>query len=326
MTERTIVEQRDECIYQVRVPLPFPLRWVNSYVIRGDEGCTIIDPGLRTADAELSWQTAMEEIGLTYESIKRIVLTHHHPDHIGLAGWFQEHTGAPVLLSAAGQRQVSYLWGEERRAPRELQEAFLLHGMDEQIASEIYTHMESFMEQVSPLPRITEIEEGQIIQLGDRGFRTIHTPGHAFGHLSLFHAESGDLFCGDHVLPQITPNVGWLPGVDEDPLDSYLTSLARFAELPAKRIFPGHREPFTQLSERCMELIRHHEVRLDQLVEMVQTPRTTFEICREYFGNRLSIHQLRFAMAETLAHMIRLRYAGRVEEYTEQGIIYYRSK
>src|SRR5690242_10362131 len=99
-------------ITQVKVPLPFPLRWVNSYLVRGSEGYTVIDPGLHTPEAEELWLAVLQERGIAFEHVEQIVLTHHHPDHYGMAGWFQERTGAPVLLSETGQRQVQLLWGD----------------------------------------------------------------------------------------------------------------------------------------------------------------------------------------------------------------------
>ncbi|WP_260115377.1 MBL fold metallo-hydrolase [Paenibacillus hexagrammi] len=112
----TTIEHSDD-ILQVKVPLPFPLRWVNSYLVRGSAGWTLIDPGLRTPEAEALWHAVLQERGIAFEHIEQVVLTHHHPDHYGLAGWFQERTGAPVLLSETGWRQVQLMWQGSCRCP-----------------------------------------------------------------------------------------------------------------------------------------------------------------------------------------------------------------
>ena len=313
----------DESIIQVKVPLPFPLRWVNAYVIQSDHGITLIDPGLHTHDAEDSWQKAMQEIGITYRDIEKIILTHHHPDHYGMAGWFQQQTEAPVYISDAGKRQVDYLWGFERNTSQMLYSLFKQHGMETAVCDAMFEHMNRFVEWVSPQPEMTSMHEDELIMLGNRNYRTIHTPGHAYGHLCFYHEASGDIFCGDHVLPQITPNVGLNSHEDNNPLHSFLESLNHVSTLNVTRAFPGHRDPFTNFSVRCRELIQHHEERLERLVEMIDKPRTAYDLCLAYFGNKLSIHQLRFALGETLAHLIYLKNAGRLQEEERQGIVYF---
>jgi beta-lactamase superfamily II metal-dependent hydrolase len=135
-------------ITQVKVPLPFPLRWVNGYLIRGANGYTVIDPGLHTAEAEACWEEALRERGLDYEAIERIVLTHHHPDHYGLAGWMQQKSGAPVLMSSLGLKQAQLLWGEWTPMTSALAATFRENGMDEELCAAIETHMDGFVPQV----------------------------------------------------------------------------------------------------------------------------------------------------------------------------------
>ncbi|MEX1028663.1 MAG: MBL fold metallo-hydrolase [Paenibacillaceae bacterium] len=320
---RNLVDQRSEHIFQVKVPLPFPLRWVNAYVMKGDSGYTVIDPGIHTPDAEASWHEALRLIGILFSDIERIVLTHHHPDHYGLAGWLQQETGAEVWMSEAGKRQVDYLWGTYRRGTMDLHALFKLHGMDPQVGDSLIEHMEDFIEFVSPQPEVSFIAVNERFILGDQYYQPIHTPGHAYGHLMFYQEESGVVFCGDHVLPQITPNIGLMPGLDDNPLYSFLNSLQVISSLHVTQAYPGHRDPFTSFAERCQEIIAHHYDRLERLVAMVDEPRSAFELCLKFFGTKLSIHQLRFAMAETLAHLAYLREAGRLVELLRGNIVYY---
>lgn len=325
MEGKTIWDQLDEDLYRLKIPLPFPLRDVNSYLIRGENDYTLIDPGIRTEQAERAWADALNQLGIGWRDIGRIVLTHHHPDHIGLAGLFQERCGAPVYLSALGRKQVEYFWGSAREAPKALAELYAKHGVDKLIMESLGEHMDGFLSMVSPLPDTTPIEEGRPLALGKRTFTAIHTPGHAPGHHMFFHEDSGDLFCGDHVLPKITPNIGWQPRFDDDPLASFLDSLARAAKLPVRRALPGHRGIIEDFAGRCRELIEHHRERLATIKGMLGAPRTAFEICRELFGAGLSVHQIRFAFAETLAHLIYLRNTGEIEERLSGGVLRYRS-
>jgi glyoxylase-like metal-dependent hydrolase (beta-lactamase superfamily II) len=313
-------------ITQVKVPLPFPLRWVNGYLIRGMNGYTVVDPGLHTAEAEACWDAALKERGLRYEAIERIVLTHHHPDHYGLAGWMQEKSGAPVLMSSLGLKQAQLLWGEGTPMTAALAVTFREHGMDEELCTAIAAHMDGFVPQVSPQPAITLLEPGETVLLGDTSYEAIHTPGHAAGHLMFYNAEERRLFCGDHVLPQISPNISWMPGVEDDPLASFLRSLQEAEQLEVERAYPGHREPFAGFAERVRELQAHHAQRLRHMLGFLREPQSAYAVCRAVFGDRLSLHQLRFAMAETLAHLVYLQRDGQaVCERSAQGVALFRA-
>ncbi|MCZ8519137.1 MULTISPECIES: MBL fold metallo-hydrolase [Paenibacillus] len=313
-------------VLQVKVPLPFPLRWVNAYLVPGASGWTLIDPGLRTQAAETLWETVLAERGIAWGEIERIVLTHHHPDHYGLAGWFQERTGAPVFLSETGLAQARLLWGVDQPMTGMLMALFRRHGLPEELEEPMREHMDGFVPSVSPQPEVTVIRAGEPFRLGDELYETMETPGHAAGHLVFYRRESGTMFCGDHVLPQISPNVSYLPGgIDENPLASYLASLEQISRYEVRIAFPGHREPFAQVSRRAQELIAHHGDRLHTMRGLLGTGDTAYGVCRAAFGNRLTLHQLRFALAETLAHLIWLREAGQLEETERNGIVRFRS-
>ncbi|MEC0225512.1 MBL fold metallo-hydrolase [Paenibacillus alba] len=308
-----IVTEHTEEITQVKVPLPFPLRWVNAYLIRGDNGYTVIDPGLHTPDAEALWLQVLQERGIGFEHVEQIVLTHHHPDHYGMAGWFQERTGAPVLLSETGYTQVQLLWGAEQPMSTLLLKLFARHGFPQDGLDEMTKHMVSFVEMVSPQPQVTLLREGPV-RLGNRVYEAIETPGHAAGHLVFYDGEAEVIFCGDHVLPQISPNVSFLPQVEENPLGAYLSSLQEIGRLPVKMAYPGHREPWPLFSARAAELVRHHHERLALMEGQLSASLSAYDVCRATFGDRLSIHQMRFALSETIAHLILLEAEGRIRQ------------
>jgi glyoxylase-like metal-dependent hydrolase (beta-lactamase superfamily II) len=303
--------EHTDSILQIKVPLPFPLRWVNSYLVSGSAGYTLIDPGLHTPDAEQLWLAVLSERGIAFEHIEQIVLTHHHPDHYGMAGWFQERSGAPVLLSEAGWQQVQLLWGEDQPMSALILRLFARHGLDAAGLEAMTKHMDGFAPWVSPQPQITLLREGPV-RLGDRVYQAIETPGHAEGHLCFYDAEAEVIFCGDHVLPQISPNVSFLPEVEANPLGAYLSSLRDVSRLRVKMAYPGHREPWPLFGERAAELIRHHEERLALMAAHLREPRTAYEVCTATFGTQLSTHQLRFALSETIAHLVLLEAEGRI--------------
>jgi len=312
---------------QVKVPLPFPLRWVNAYLIKGNDGYTMIDPGLHTKAAVQCWETVMQELGIGYSDIEQIVLTHHHPDHYGLAGWFQQQSGAPVRMSAAGYEQAKRLWGEGQPMTPELLKLFASSGLPEELAGPMKAHMDDFVPKVTPQPDVTAIAIGETFRLGGGQYETIHTPGHAAGHVCFYRPDTEEIICGDHVLPQISPNISYLPGIDENPLESFLRSLKEIGSYKVKWAYPGHREPFSYFGRRVEELLAHHESRLETMRGYLERePLTAYEVCHAAFGDKLSLHQLRFALSETLAHLIYLERAGRISSSVHDGIVRFQAR
>ncbi|MFD0716492.1 MBL fold metallo-hydrolase [Paenibacillus sp. GCM10027626] len=316
-------------IVQVKVPLPFSLKWVNSYLIADADGYTLIDPGLHTAEAVHVWEEVLERRQIAFSQIRTILLTHQHPDHYGLAGWFQQRCGAPVHISADSYAYAVRLWGEGRTFAGELTALYEQHGMPRQLLAQIAPHLESFVERVSPQPEVTLLEAGTTIRFGGLTWSLLDAPGHAKGQLCLYTPEKQWMFCGDQVLPEITPNISVVPGEDEDPLQSFLDSLQMLREIEVRLAFPGHREPFADFGGRIDRILAHHVRRLTAIVEMLkERPLTGFEVCQHMFGERIAgnIHNLRFAMSEALAHLYHLQRKGRIGHQCRTGLVSYFSE
>ncbi|CAI6082225.1 MBL fold metallo-hydrolase [Cohnella sp. JJ-181] len=382
-------------IVQLRLPLPFALKWVNAYLLRGEEGWTVVDPGLRTEESEAAWEIVMDELGIGWSDIGRIVLTHYHPDHYGLAGWLQSRTGAEVYLSETAALYAHRLWGEGETFSASLAGAFRAHGLPETLSGGVLAHLESVKRQVLPHPARTRIiRAGDKLSFGGAEWEAVGGEGHAPGHLAFYDRDRRMMLCGDQVLPDITPNIGWMPDGDPDPLGSYLSSLARMAAIEVDTAFPGHREPFAEYGRRVAELRDHHARRLARMAELaeelaIRSADTSdagdaravaatvdaasagaasmdqasvgaasmdqasagaasmeasvrmnaagsagrfqsFAMCETLFGERVlgNPHNLRFAMAETIAHLERMALSGMLIRETEPasagGQVYYR--
>jgi len=299
---------------QVKVPLPFSLRWVNSYLISEPSGTyTIVDPGLRTEEAIALWERVLKQEELQWEDIGQIILTHQHPDHYGLAGYIQERSEAPVYISRRSYSYAIRLWGEQSVFAKELRTLYEEHGMPTELMSAIEDNLNSFPAMVSPQPVVTFVEAGERIRIGGDDWQTIDAPGHAYGGLCFYSIEKQWMLCGDQVLPRITPNISVIPGEEYNPLADFLKSLDELKRYEVKLALPGHREPFAGFSQRIDELISHHERRLTQMCELLaEEPQTAFQLCEKTFGSHLrsSPHNLRFAMSETLAHLHYLEQQG----------------
>lgn len=318
-----IVHERDGGWLQVKVPLPFSLKLINAYLIPEEDGWTLIDPGLHTPEAESAWIEVMNGRNIGWERITRIVLTHHHPDHYGLAGWFAERTGAPVWMSDTARQAAVRMWGEEETFSDRLVMAFREHGLPTDLAEAMREHLLSFRNRVSPQPgEVMPLQAGTTLRMAGKEWELIGGEGHAPGHVSLYDRAGRRIVCGDQVLPDITPNIGWMPDGDPDPLGSFLESLTGMAGLNVEIAFPGHRDPFARFSERLNELIEHHERRLDKIAGLIgQTTVSAFEACESLFGTRLrgNAHNLRFALAETIAHLALLEKRGVIGRVPDGG-------
>lgn len=309
----SVYDLHEHGIIRVKVPLPFPLQWVNSYVIRDQAGCVVIDPGLHTEAAERTWVGVLNKLDIRFDQIRSIVLTHHHPDHYGMAGWMQERTAAPVYMSQTGQALVRRMWSDQETMTEELCSLFATHGMPPHKQQEMREHMRSFIPLVSPQPEVSGIEAGETWQAGELSFETIAVSGHASGHLIFLDAQRQVMFCGDHVLPRITPNISYMPDEDPNPLQSFLDGLDKLGLHVGHvdRVYPGHRDPFSGLADRIRELKAHHEQRLQHMLKLLHDePLCAHDVMIHMFGSRLGIHQLRFALSETLAHLIYLEKRG----------------
>jgi glyoxylase-like metal-dependent hydrolase (beta-lactamase superfamily II) len=303
-----------EGIFQVQLPLPFPLRIVNSYVLRDGEGWTIIDTGINYPAGRAAWQAALAALEIAPKTIQRIILTHAHPDHYGMAGWLAEQSGAPVLLAPLEQEFVCTAWHNGAVSEQAIVDFFQAHGMPIELAEQVRRTMADTRAMTLPWPATYAIEPGVSLQIGARIFQVIATPGHSDQHLAFYCAEDRLLLCGDVVLIKITPNISLWPHGRPDPLADFLQSLDLLAALRVDLALPGHGPLIRAFGERLAELRAHHQERLDIIEQATGGGATAFSICTAVFPiTALSPHQLRFAMAETLAHLEYLVGVGRLE-------------
>ncbi|MBA4549218.1 MBL fold metallo-hydrolase [Thermoactinomyces intermedius] len=315
-----------EDIIEVPIPLPFALKIMNAYLIKGKTGYTIVDTGLHDEAGLARWEQAQKEGNWSWADVEKIVLTHYHPDHYGLAGLLQQKTKAPVYMSKTDFDQAQLFFSRESNMPEQLADFYAKHGLTPDRLAQIPGHMQSFYPWVEPHPEPEFIEAGETIQLGDREYVICHTPGHADGHLSFYDPEREFLIGGDFLLPKITPNISLWPACHPNPLQVYLQTLEKMKSLPVKRVFPAHGSSFTHYRERIDALIRHHEKRLASIKDKLKTHGgcTAYDLCRDLFGTNLNIHNLRFALAETLAHLEYLRINGAIgREWSEDQYRYF---
>jgi glyoxylase-like metal-dependent hydrolase (beta-lactamase superfamily II) len=310
-------------IYQVPIPIPYPLKTVNCYLVRDPDGWTMIDTGMRTPAGLAAWDAAFQTLGITPADVHRIYLTHLHPDHFGLAGYFQQLSGAPVYMLRLEAESVSLFWNVGGPSWGMIAELWTHHGMPADLARMAADQAYAAMPMLMPHPNVTPLDEGAEVELAGRPYRVVWTPGHSDGHYVLYGWATRLLFAGDHLLVRITPNIGLWPNCDPDPLRSYLASLHKVTSLDVDLVLSGHRTVFTNMRDRIAELLAHHDRRAALCEQLADGGNTAFAISRGVFGNDLSLHDTRFAMVETLAHLEYLAALGRLER-VDNGVVTYR--
>jgi glyoxylase-like metal-dependent hydrolase (beta-lactamase superfamily II) len=311
-------------LHQVTIPLPFRLNHVHCYLAQNGEGWTIVDTGLNREETRRAWEEAFSSCGIHPEkSIHSIILTHYHPDHFGYAGAMQEWTGANIHMNEAAKKIALDAWTEATfaRNKRFVRAA----GVPEDIAASLEENDQVFYSLVRPFPeRIGALREGEHYRIGELMYEAIHTPGHAEGHICFYNKEEKILIAGDHVLKKITPNISYHGYGDENPLKTYLESLKKVHSLDVALVLPGHGPVFTDFHERVAEIICHHEERLGFILEHIKGHMTAFQISCSLFNRELSVHEQRFAMGETIAHLNYLLSEGGIQkEEDKKGILHY---
>lgn len=308
-------------IYLVRLPLPFSLNHVNCYAIKGNEGWWLIDTGLNTHQSKIVWKKFMDDNQIVGNDIKGIYITHIHPDHFDAAGWLQELSGAPIFISEADAEELNRVWHRPGQVVTErVIEQLKRNGMPLELIYKVTDTIPATDSFAKSQPVLSVIEPGKLVQLGDSQCTTVFTPGHSDGHMSYFNEEYGVLFSGDLMLARIPSNVSLRLFGQADPLKSYLESLNIVRSLPCEIVMPAHGSSFENIGMRINELEDYHDKRLNQMKEFISEGSTAYEICRRVLYRDLDNHDLRFAMMDTLAHLMHLVYRGELEVNERNGI------
>jgi glyoxylase-like metal-dependent hydrolase (beta-lactamase superfamily II) len=324
-----MIEQVADNIFRLNIPIPFPLRTVNIYALVGKDGWAMFDTAIGTEEARTAMLNGLASAGLAIEHLQAIVLSHAHPDHVGLSGELQEQSGAAVYMHPIDETTLQLFWNGKRiRTFEQANQFFRPHGMPTEPTHPPQVPPE-VMQKVIRVPShdaFTLIEDQQEIELVGERYRVFWVPGHSDGQIMLFRERDGVLLAADHILPRITPNVGLYSGYGRlNPLGDYLDSLLKVEHLPASIVLPGHGDPFPGLATRVQELIEHHAEREQQIQHLLAgQPQHAYYLTRHLFGERLkSQDSWRMAMAETLAHLEHLRINGQITQQHSDGVIFY---
>lgn len=316
----------------VRLALPFRLNHVNVYLIADGDGWAMVDTGIGNEATIAAW-TVLFEGPLKSFNVTRLIVTHAHPDHVGLAGWIVERFGCALYMSQVEYLQSAYhqhRGSEERKLAQRL--FFRRHGMDEDITDQLLGRGQEYLKRVSILPAsYHRLSKGDDVTIGSRTFKVLTGGGHSLDQVMLYCEADNIFLSADQVLSKISPNVSvWAVEPDANSLGEYLGSLAELErDLPDDvLVLPGHGVPFYGVKTRIRQLADHHEERCQLIAKAcAETSKTSAELVPVVFHKHvLDAHQTGFAAGELIAHVNYMLVQGRLtDEMGADGVLRFRA-
>ena len=307
-------------VHWARMPLPFALDHINLWLLEdeigGEPGWTLVDCGIGDEVTRGLWESIFA-LRVAGRPVRRLVVTHHHPDHAGLASWLIERTGAELWMPQAEYFAAHAMRdGSSGFAFDRVVAMFERNGLAGERLELMKQRRSNYRIRVPAFPSdYRRLMDGDVLSVGGRAWKVIMGYGHAPEHAALHCEYAGLLISGDMVLPRISTNVSvWANEPEGNPLALFLNSLTRYAALPAATLtLPSHGLPFRGLRERIAQLKEHHRQRLDELHEACDVPKTAADVLDTLFRRKLDTHQLFFAMGEAMAHLHLLEREGRLK-------------
>lgn len=312
-------------IYWLRMPLPMALNHINLYLIDEGDAWTLLDTGMKTEETQAIWHQLFAQF-FNDKPLKQVVVTHMHPDHVGLAGWLCEYWRCPMYMT-----QIDYFAVRAYTANNIVtwqSEAFYrCCGLGDDYI-EFMHKRSSFSQIVSPMPgAFKQLKDNQLIMLGKRQWRIIVGGGHSFAHASFYNEEEGLLLAGDQIIARISSNVGvTATEPDASPLHDWYQSLERLKTLsPNTLVMPAHNKPFYGMHERADEIMQHHEHQLNVVLHECQTPKRVVDLLKPMFGRDIGFYEMSLAIGEAKAHLHMLLDRNSMQKISTDGVDWYRS-
>ncbi|MCY4181126.1 MAG: MBL fold metallo-hydrolase [Litoreibacter sp.] len=318
-------------ILWMRLPLPMALDHVNVYAIADGDGWVIVDTGFFSKRGVAIWKGLLAG-PLQGKPVSEVIFTHHHPDHIGMAGWFQSEHGAQLLTTRTAWLMARMLTLDVQPVPTPEAITFYTRGgMDPEILEKRKSERPfNFADCVAPMPQgYRRIKQGDRIRLGDRIWDVRIGHGHAPEH-AIFWSDDGIVLGGDQLLPSISPNLGLYPNEPEaDPVSDWLQACAGFQSFATddQLVLPGHKLPFYGLPLRLRQLIDNHHGALDRLLDFLKTSHSAHECFLTLFKREIRGGEYGLALVEAMAHCHHLYLSGQVtRSMREDGAYLYQTK
>lgn len=302
--------------------LPFRLNHINLYMMDTPEGWVLIDAGLGDQPTRDQWELLLSG-PLAHQPVAKIIISHHHVDHLGSAAWLQDQTNAPVFTSQGELQQTNWLFNlPEDEFSAIMADAYTSYGLPEDEINLVRHGGSRFRQMVPALPEFQIIGAGDTITSRHGTWHIRCDQGHSHDHMSFMDHERGLYIAIDFLLPRISPNISAdISNIDHDRLAQYFAYLEDVKHLPDDvQVFPGHDWPFSHGGVRAASLIDHHHERLGLLRDALdKSPMTTNDAMAVLFGRKFDPHSLYFASGEARAHLIHLVSRGEAVMERQDG-------
>jgi len=300
-------------IYELRLPIPFEDGLVNVFIFSDGDEADLLDCGMNSDESVGAIRHALEEVGS--RRLRRLVVTHIHPDHYGAAGALAGDGRADLYMHRLEVPLVHPRYVELEHLVEQVRHYLLINGAPGAEVEVLSNSQRALSQVVTPAEPAVQLDGAEFIEMGRHSLRVEWTPGHSPGHICLFEAGTGLLFAGDHILPELSPNIGLHPQSTPDPLHDYLGGLERMVERKPRLVLPAHGRPFADVTARVDALVSHHHRRLDQILEIVSSKeKTAWQVALELWGPRDNLYEKRLALQEGLAHLQALAVDGSVRK------------
>jgi len=302
--------------------MPFELQHVNVFLLRDGKGFTLVDTGLQTDESRAALEQKLAVLEIPVPRITRILITHIHPDHFGLAAELRERAQAELVIHRLEVALMEPRYARAEDLVHDVAEWLSKNGVPPEEAEFIKSASMAAREFVTVVEPDVLLEGAERLPIEDSELEVIWTPGHSPGHCCFYWPSRRLLFSGDHLLPKISPNIGLHPQSGADPLDDYLQSLARIGRLEVDLVLPAHGDPFDGHRARIATIEQHHEERKAALVNLARDgAKSGWELAGGLFhGIRdRNVFQQRLALQETLAHCQSLAVDGRLRKLVSRA-------
>ncbi|MCL5959561.1 MAG: MBL fold metallo-hydrolase [Chloroflexi bacterium] len=323
-------------LYQMQIPIPDnPLGHVNIYAIREGDGWTLVDTGFDADEAYSSLVDQFRELAGDLTRLKRVVMTHWHADHFGLAHRVKANTNAQIMMHEADVTFLNSIYHDRLNDAQGYGAWLAFNGAPPDEVDTLQQPMSGgFFANGGKFAPDVPLRGGEELRIGRFKFDVVWTPGHTVGHICLHEPTERILISGDHVLPIITPSVAYNLRAGGNPLANFLGSLHRLRGLDVAFVLPAHEHSFHDLTKRIDEITRHHLERCEEILASIDGPfRTAYQISSkitwangEMVWDRMPRFHKLMAVGETLAHLYHMLYEGKVENTADDGLQKWRVK